>query len=83
VERVQVSSMGVLSSSVNLIEVDVVRAEATQAVIDLRENGFARRPCPLGPGHIRPLTLVAMTTSSRETIDSRIWPVISSVLPAE
>ncbi len=40
-------------------------------------------PMPFALAFIRPLTLVAMTTSSRGTIESSAGPVISSDVPSE
>ena len=47
-------------------------------MIALRES-----PAPLGPGRIRPWTLVAMTTSSRRVSWLSARPTISSLEPSE
>ena len=62
----------VVVPAVDLVEIDIVGAEASQAAVDFGENGLAGQSLAVGPRTIRPWTLVAMTTSSRETIDSRV-----------
>ncbi|KOG41798.1 hypothetical protein AQJ84_21585 [Streptomyces resistomycificus] len=41
------------------------------------------RPCALGPGRIRPFTLVASTISSRRAKSASARPTISSLVPSE
>jgi hypothetical protein len=69
--------------AVDLIEIDVIGAEPAQAVVDLGEDGLARQARAVRPGRIRPCTLVAMTSSSREAYSSKARPTISSLLPSE
>ena len=44
---------------------------------------FLDRPAPFGPLCIRPLTLVASTTSPRRAYSSSARPTISSLVPSE
>jgi hypothetical protein len=71
----------VMVETMDLIEVDVIHAEPTQAVVDLGD--FLESPAPFGPGRIRPYTLVATTTSSRRAKSRIARPRISSLLPSE
>jgi hypothetical protein len=80
-----VSSIGVSRvPAVDLVQVDVVHAQAAQAAVDLFEDRLARQPAHVGPGRMRPKrTLVAITISSRRAKSRSARPTISSLVPSE
>ena len=74
---------GVVVKAMDLVEVDIVHAQPRQAVVDLGQYGLAGQAGAIGPGRMRPLTLVASTISSRRACSPSTLPTISSLLPSE
>jgi hypothetical protein len=68
---------------VDLVEIDIIGAEAAQAVVDLVEDRLARQAGAIGPGRMRLNTLVASTISSRLEKSLMARPTISSEEPSE
>ena len=73
--------VGVRLGAVDLVQVDVVRAQAPEAVLHLARDPDPRVAPLVPPGPISPWTLVARTTWSRRSFSAR--PTISSDSPAE
>jgi len=67
---------------VHLVEVDPIRAEAAQAVLDLAEDPAPRVARSFGSSPIEPWNFVARTTPSRRPPASAL-PTISSDSPRE
>jgi hypothetical protein len=73
----------VMVETVDLIEVDIIRAEPTQAVVDLGKDCLTTQPGAIGAGTYPAINLGAMTTSSRRAKSLIARPRISSLLPSE
>jgi hypothetical protein len=67
----------------NLVQVHIVGAEASQAGVDFREDGLARQAADVRTLAQGKNTLVAMTTSSRRVKSFNARPMISSEVPSE